>query len=84
MTLMYFLVNIHINNQTSLNKVNGVVYGRNFLSEQDVMTMSLVCVLLPASGGRGSDCTSFSFNGLSFHLRHKKRKKKKMLCPCKN
>jgi hypothetical protein len=29
MTLMYFLVNIHINNQSTLYKVNGVVlYGR--------------------------------------------------------
>jgi hypothetical protein len=26
MTLMYFLVNIHINNQPTLYKVNGVVY----------------------------------------------------------
>jgi hypothetical protein len=30
MTLMYFLVNIHINNQSTLYKVNGVVASNNF------------------------------------------------------
>jgi hypothetical protein len=32
MTLMYFLVNIHINNQSTLYKVNGVVSWRSFSS----------------------------------------------------
>jgi hypothetical protein len=33
MTLMYFLVNIHINNQPTLYKVNGIVQDKNVSSK---------------------------------------------------
>jgi hypothetical protein len=39
MTLMYFLVNIHINNQSTLYKVNGVVINGSIHPVPDFGTM---------------------------------------------
>jgi hypothetical protein len=44
MTLLYFLVNIHINNQSTLHKVNGVVNRRRFfISMQCLSNLCFNC-----------------------------------------